>query len=207
MASVSSPTARRGPGRPSQGAREALVDAARELFTAHDFHAVSTEQVLARAGVSRGAMYHHFPSKTDLFRAAWEGTERDGLARFAQRPRDGGTPFELLVSGCRGYLFECATSREVQRIGLRQSRAVLGWEQWSEAVAQLTLGVMKDGVQAAVESGEIESGDVDATARILLALLIEAGLMIAAAPDPRRRLAEVEPEAMRFLEGLRVRRE
>lgn len=210
MASVSSAARetapRRGPGRPSEGAREALVEAARELFTEHDFHAVSTEQVLERAGVSRGAMYHHFPSKTDLFQAAWEAMERDGLARFAQRPAGGGTAFELLLSGCRGYLLECATSREVQRLGLLQSRAVLGWEQWSDAVASFTLGAMNAGVRAAVESGEIETGDVDATTRILLAVLIEAGLMIATAPDPRARLAEVEPEALRFVQGLRRRR-
>ena len=195
----------RGPGRPSQGAREALIGAARELFVVHDFHSVSTEQVLERAGVSRGALYHHFPSKTDLFHAVWEGMERELLARFAERPAEGETPFELLVSGCRAYLSECATSRELQRIGLRQSRAVLGWERWSDAVSALGLGVMKAGVAAAVDSGELEANDVDTTARIVLASLIEAGLMIATAPDPRARLREVEPEAIRFVEGLRKR--
>ncbi|HEX8051649.1 MAG TPA: TetR/AcrR family transcriptional regulator [Thermoleophilaceae bacterium] len=194
----------RSRGRPSEGAREALVGAARELFTEHDFHAVGTAQVLARAGVSRGAMYHHFPSKTDLFRAAWETSERDLLARFTERSTGGGSPFESLVSGCRAYLVECATSRELQRIGLRQSRAVLGWEQWSEAVAALGLGVMKAGVGAAVESGELRTNDVDATARILLSALIEAGLLIATARDPRARLREIEPEAMRFVLGLGV---
>ena len=75
----------RRPGRPSEGAREALLAAARELFAARDFEDVSTGAVLAHAGVSRGAMYHHFQSKTELFRAAWEASERDLMARLAAR--------------------------------------------------------------------------------------------------------------------------
>lgn len=197
------PAGRTGPGRPSEGAREALVSAARALFTERDFNAVSTQDILRRAGVSRGAMYHHFGSKTELFRAAWEASELDTLARLAASASAAGGPFEALVRGCRAYLGECARTRELQRIGLRQSRAVLGWEGWSEAAASLGIGVMEAGVRAAADAGELATTDVAATARILLAALIEAGLLIATAADPEAKLAEIEPSAIAFVEGLR----
>src|SRR5271155_4324661 len=70
-------------GRPSEGARDALVAAARQPFTERGFNDVSTGEILARAGVSRGAMYHHFRSKTDLFRAVYLAAERDAMQRVA----------------------------------------------------------------------------------------------------------------------------
>jgi AcrR family transcriptional regulator len=199
-----SPQDVRRPGRPSEGAREALIAAARELFTARDFDEVSTGDVLARAGVSRGAMYHHFESKTDLFRAAWEASERAALLRIAGRAEAGERgAFDQLVAGCRAYLTECVHSRELQRLGLRQSRAVLGWEGWSEAAAQLGIGLMEGGVRAAVAAGELETPNPGVAARLILAALIEAGLLIATAEDPEARFDEVEPEMIRSLEALR----
>ncbi|MBV9213551.1 MAG: TetR/AcrR family transcriptional regulator [Actinobacteria bacterium] len=198
------PISRRGRGRPSQGARAALVAAARQLFTERDFEEVSTADLLARAGVSRGAMYHHFESKTDLFRAAWEESEREVMARLASAAAGSDFPFEALAAGCRAYLELCATSLELQRLGLRQSRMVLGWDGWSEAAAELGIGAMEAGVRAASDSGELETGDPSTTARLLLATLVEAGLLIASSPDPRARFEEVAPEALRFLEGLKA---
>ena len=193
-------------GRPDGGAHEALLGAARQLFTEHDFDDVSTGEILARAGVSRGALYHHFASKLELFREVYLACERDAMERVLVRaqelaPTD--TPFDLLVTGCRAYLAECASSRELQRVGLRQSRAVLGWEAWREAAADLGIGAMEASVAAAAEAGEIDAPDVAATSSLLLASLIEAGLSIANDPDPERALARFEPQAVRLIEGLR----
>lgn len=112
--------------------------------------------------------------------------------------------FDLLVAGCRAYLAECAGSQELQRVGLRQSRAVLGWEGWREAAADLGIGLMEASVAAAAEAGEIDAPDVAATSSMLLASFIEAGLSIANDPDPERALARFEPQAVRLIEGLRV---
>jgi AcrR family transcriptional regulator len=206
VARDATPSARRRPGRPSQGARDALIAAARELFATRDFDDVSTGEVLARAGVSRGAMYHHFESKTELFRAAYEASEHDLIARLAARvePAAGG-PFEQLVAGCRAYLAECVSSRELQHIGLRQSRAVLGWEGWSKAAAELGIGMMEGGVSAAAEAGELATSNPRVTARLILAALIEAALLISTAANPAARLREVEPEMIRILESLKTR--
>lgn len=201
------PSEHRPRGRPHGGARDALVRAARELFTERDFADVSTGEILARAGVSRGALYHHFASKLDLFREVYLACERDAMERVLARTRELGptySAFEVLLAGCRAYLAECADSRELQRIGLRQSRAVLGWEAWRAAAADLGIGAMEASVAAAADAGEIDVSDVAATSSLLLASLIEAGLSIANDAQPQRAAARFEPQAARLIEGLRT---
>jgi AcrR family transcriptional regulator len=182
------------------------VRAARELFTERDFADVSTGEILARAGVRRGALHHHFASKLDLFREVYLACERDALERVGARAQALGpssTAFDALLAGCRAYLAECADSRELQRIGLRQSRAVLGWEAWRAAAANLGIGLMEASVAAAADAGEIDAPDVAAISTLLLAILIDAGLSIANDPHPQRAVARFEPEAVRLIEGLR----
>src|SRR3954453_18098136 len=70
-------------GRPREGVREAVLDAATQLFIERDYADVSTEDVIERAGVSRGAMYHHFSGKEDLFLAVYEASERRAMERIA----------------------------------------------------------------------------------------------------------------------------
>ena len=201
-------TSSRPRGRPPTGARDALVRAMRELLLERDFDDIATEEVLARAGVSRGAMYHHFASKVELFKAAYEASEQDALQRLgesgAQAAADSG-PFDFLVAGCLAYVRASAQPGELQRIGLRQSRAVLGWEGWRKAADPLGIGLIRATVQAAVDAGELASDDVATTAHLLLAMLIEAGLIAAANPQPERALTRLEPEIIRMLEGLRRR--
>src|SRR6185312_5024070 len=172
-------------GRPSQGAREAVLEAARQLFIKRDYGEVSTADVLRRAGVSRGALYHHFPSKRELYRVVWRDSERRLIARLGEAAEGAKTPLEVLMLGCRSYLDEAATNREVQRIGLLQSRTVLGWEGWRDGIQDLGLATMRGGIEAAMNSGELRRGNPEATAHLVLAALIEAGLLIATAPDPK----------------------
>ena len=181
----------------------------RELLLERDFDDVATTEVLARAGVSRGGMYHHFASKVELFKAAFEASEREVLLRLAsiaaEQAGPGAGPFAQLLAGCIAYVRECAKDGELQRIGLRQSRAVLGWEGWRETAASLGIAAMKAGIQAAVDAGELVSDDVTTTTHLVMAALIEAGLLAATDPHPDRALARIEPEIARLLDGLRGR--
>src|SRR4051794_11472656 len=91
-------------GRPREGAREALVEAAHELFVERDYAQVSTDEILERSGVSRGAFYHHFPTKLDLFRAVFMASERRVIDRIVAEAPAPSSPFEAILSLCRGYL-------------------------------------------------------------------------------------------------------
>jgi AcrR family transcriptional regulator len=173
----------RRPGRPSEGAREALVEAARDLFMERDYDDVSTDEILARSGVSRGALYHHFPSKRALFRAVFEASERRVLELVAAEAAAATTPFDVLLESSRAYLRQCETNVELRRIGLLQGRAVMGWEGWRNAAAELGVGVALAVVTAAIEAGELAAHDPETMALILLGAMIEAATLIAVAED------------------------
>jgi AcrR family transcriptional regulator len=193
----------RGRGRPSEGAREALLAAAHELFMERDYDQVSTEEILERSGVSRGALYHHFPAKLDLFRAVWEASERRVLERIASALPPGTTPFETLVLLAKGYLRAAETDEELRRIGLGQSRTVLGWEGWRATATQLGLGVALAVVSAAMEAGELPPHDPETTAVILLGAMIDAAMLILVAEDRAKARERAEGVVVDLLEGLR----
>jgi AcrR family transcriptional regulator len=193
----------RRPGRPSQGAREALIEAAHDLFMERDYAEVSTEEILKRSGVSRGALYHHFASKLELFRAVFEASERRALELVAARAATASSPFDVLVESARAYLRQCETNEELRRIGLFQSRAVLGWEGWRTAAAELGIGMALAGVSAAIEAGELTPHDPETTAHVLLGAMIEAAMLIAVASDRRAARKRSEAVVVDLLEGLR----
>jgi AcrR family transcriptional regulator len=194
---------KRARGRPSQGAREALIEAAHELFMERDYDSVSTEQILERSGVSRGALYHHFPAKVDLFRAVWEASERRAIERVAAQVPASTTPFEALALLAKGYLGAAETDEEMRRIGLGQSRTVLGWEGWREAATRLGLGIALAAVTAAIEAGELPDNDPETTAIVLLGATIEAAMLILTAEDPGAARERCEVMIGDLLEGLR----
>lgn len=190
-------------GRPSEGAREALVEAARDLFLAEDYEEVSTEQILDRSGVSRGALYHHFPSKLDLFEAVYEATERRHVEAIAAEMATARSPFDALLLGARAYLRRCETDEEMRRIGLVQSRTVLGWERWREVAMGLGLGAVLAAITAAIEAGELSPHDPETLAVVVLGALIEAAMLIVVAANRRAARERSEAVIADLLEGLR----
>jgi AcrR family transcriptional regulator len=194
---------KRARGRPSEGAREALVEAAHELFMERDYEQVSTEEIRERSGVSRGALYHHFPTKLDLFRAVFMASERRVIDRIAAQAAAYSTPFEALLVLAKGYMRAAETDEELRRIGLGQSRAVLGWEGWRASCAELGVGVALAGVSAAIEAGELPPRDPETTAIVLLGAMIDAATLIAVAEDRAAARRRSEAVIVDLLEGLR----
>jgi AcrR family transcriptional regulator len=194
---------RQARGRPSEGAREALIEAAHSLFMERDYEQVSTEQILERSGVSRGALYHHFPTKLDLFRAVFVASERRVIDRIAAQAATSSSPFEALLALTKGYLRAAEADEELQRIGLGQSRAVLGWEGWRAACAELGIGAALAGVTAAIEAGEMPPHDPETMAIVLLGAMIDAAMLIVVAEDRARARERSEAVIVDLLEGLR----
>ena len=190
-------------GRPSEGARDALVETAHELFVERDYDLVTTEEILERAGVSRGALYHHFPTKLDLFRAVFQASERRVIDRIAAQVPASATPFEAIVHLARGYMRAAETDDELRRIGLGQTRAVLGWEGWREACSELGVGLAIAGATAAIEAGELPPHDPETVAMVLLGTMIEAAMLIVVAEDRAAARERSEAVIVDLLEGLR----
>jgi AcrR family transcriptional regulator len=180
-----------------------LVAAAHDLFMEREYAQVSTEVILERSGVSRGALYHHFPTKLDLFTAVWEASERRVIERLAGGLPAGSTPFETLLFLAREYMRAAESDEELRRIGLGQSRTVLGWERWRQAAKGLGLGVALATVSMAIEAGELPDRDPAAIAVFLLGAMIEAALLIVVAVDPPQARERSEAIVVDLLEGLR----
>jgi AcrR family transcriptional regulator len=189
-------------GRPSEGAREAVLEAAHDLFMERDYELVSIEEILERSGVSRGALYHHFPAKLDLFLAVFEASERRVLELVAVSAATATGPFEALVDAAKAYLRLCESDEELRRIGLTQARAVLGWEGWREAASELGIAVVLALVSAAIAAGELPPRDPETTAQILLGALIEAAMLIVVAEDRSTARKRSEAVIVDLLEGL-----
>lgn len=193
----------RARGRPSEGVREAVLGAAHDLFMERDYERVSIGEILERSGASRGALYHHFPTKLDLFLAVYTASETRVIELIGARLAVAAGPFAALVDGARAYLALCETDEEFRRIGLTQSRAVLGWERWREAAGELGIAVVLGLVRAAIEAGELPDRDPETTAQILLGALIEAAMLIVVAEDRAAARRRSELVVVDLFEGLR----
>jgi AcrR family transcriptional regulator len=194
----------RGRGRPDEGARAAVVEAATQLFVERDYADVSTDDIVARAGVSRGALYHHFPGKIDLFKAVYRASETRVVERVAQAALAATDPFDALVAGSRAYLREAETSEELRRIGILQSRAVLGWEGWREVAAELGLALVAASLQAAMDAGLIRRHDLRTLSHLMLGALVEGATLVATAAEPGPVREQSERVIVELLEGLRT---
>src|SRR3954469_4678936 len=191
--------------RPERGeaTRDALVSAARALFAEHGYAGVGTEEVVRRAGLTRGALYHHFRDKRDLFRAVFEQTEGEIMQEIIARVEGIADPMEELATGVRAFLDAC-DDPTLMRIGLRDAPGVLGWEEWREIGNRHGLGLVTGALGWAMDERQIARGDVRTLAHLLLAALAEASLLIASADDPGAARAEVEETLLALLAGLRV---
>lgn len=208
---VSSTPQPRGPRRRSQAqrgeaTRGALMEAARKLFTERGYEAVGTEEIVGEAGVTRGALYHHFGGKAELLEAVYERLEAESTERVARivLGSELESPLEAMKAGIEAFLDECAKPG-LQRIGLHDAPAVLGWDRWRQIAAANGLGLIEASLSAAVEAGEIRPLPVKPTAHLLLGALDEAAMLVARSEDPGRR-GEVTVVLLALLDSLAVRR-
>ena len=188
----------------AEGTRAALIDAARPLFAERGYADVGTEQIVAAARVTRGALYYHFEDKRDLFRAVFAAVDQElveGVARVALAEAD---EWRRLLAGCEAFLDACIDPA-LQRIVFLDAPSVLGWREWHEAgEAATALGVIEFGLQAATDAGVISVGNVAAFAHLVLGALNEAGMFIAHAEDPAQAQADMGGAMRELLDGVRA---
>jgi AcrR family transcriptional regulator len=164
--------------------REALIEAARPLFAAQGFAEVALETIVRAAGVTRGALYHHFADKTELFAAVFEKVEGDVAARMGEAiaASNQTDPVEVMRLGADFWLDACSDP-EVQRIVLVDAPAVLGWTRWTEIGDRYNTGMVRALLTNAVETGRIPPQPIEATVLTILGAMREATLYVARAED------------------------
>lgn len=182
------------------------MTAARKLFTEHGYDNVATEEIVAAAGVTRGALYHQFGDKASLLEAVYERIEAESTERVARvvLGSDLHSPLDAMRAGVEAFLDECAKP-ELRQIALHDAPAVLGWERWRDIGAVNGLGLIEASLAAAVEAGEIRDLPLRPLAHLLMGALDEAAMLLARDERPEGR-AEVTQVLMVLLDSFAVER-
>jgi AcrR family transcriptional regulator len=186
----------------SEATRATLIATARGLFAERGYAGVGTEEIVRAAGVTRGALYHHFAGKRQLFEAVYEDVERQLVEAIAASAIATATdPLQALHAGAQAFLDACEDPA-VQRIALVDAPSVLGWEQWREIGMRYGFGLVRATVQAAMDAGLIEEQPVEALSHLLLGAIDEGAMLIARADDGGATREQVGSAVARLLDML-----
>jgi AcrR family transcriptional regulator len=163
------------------GTRSQLLATGRRLFAERGYAGTATEEIVAEAGVTRGALYYHFRNKQDLFRAVFEDVQDAVHEQVSAVALAEGEPWRGLVAGCSAYL-DASLDPATQRIALIDAPSVLGWDAWHNGFQHL-FGLLAMGLHWAVAAGEMEDQPVVPLAHVLLGALNEGAMYIARSDD------------------------
>jgi AcrR family transcriptional regulator len=187
------PRRRRTQGERTAQTRAALIAVARRLFGAEGFAAVGAERVAQEAGMTRGALYHHFTDKADLFAAVLDQVE----AEIALRVADSVAGFDpadtagMLLAGADAWL-DASTEPDLQRIVLLDGPSVLGWDRWREICLRHTVGLIAALLQDGIDRGSLPPQPVQALTHVLVGAVDEAALYLAKAGDGAAARADMD---------------
>jgi len=186
------PRPRRTQADRSAATRDALVAAGRTLFAEQGFAEVSTDAIVAAAGVTRGALYHQFADKTALFDAVLDAVEADIARRLADAVAAAGIsdPVEAIRHVVRTWLDICVEP-EIHRIALVDGPSVVGWTHWREVCQRHVFGLAQALLTHGIELGRIRPQPVRPLAHVLMGASDEAALYVAEAADPAQARAEM----------------
>ena len=187
----------------SLGTQRALLDVARVLFAERGFADVSADEIVAAAGLTRGALHHHFKDKAGLFRAVFEQVEQEIVDEVESKIAAVADPAAKIALIIGSFLDVCERP-EIIRIALVDAPAVLGWHVWRDIEAQYALGVVTALLAECVAAGIIAPHPPDALSQIMLGASIEAALLIAHATDRAAARADAERILGSLMAGLLV---
>lgn len=183
--------------------RESLVRTAIALFAEKGFADTSTTEIARRAAVTRGALYHHFADKEELFRAAFQAIEESIFDRCLRATAEAGDdPAARLAAGADAFLDACLEP-PVQRILLKDGPPVLGWERslrFDDPHCPRRLLIA--GLTDAMRAGVLAEQPAEPLTHLLFGALVQAGVAIAGAADPERTRVEMGTALRGLFESL-----
>lgn len=180
--------------------RSNIVAAARECFTRDGYENTHTDNILELAGISRGAMYHHFPSKRDVFEAVYISLVEESIDHALRAATDSDSPLDELIASCNAWL-RLVRKPEVATILIEQGPQVLGWKRARDIEAKSSLAPMRQAIERACSANEIDVPSVEIAARLVNALLAEMAL-ISLYHKPKVSVAVQEASVRQFILGL-----
>jgi AcrR family transcriptional regulator len=189
----------------SASTKRALIDVAEVRFTQSGYAAASLDAIVAGAGVTKGALYHHFSGKQALFEAVFERVEDDASRRIQQALRGQTDPWAKALAGLRAFL---AVVQEpgYRRIVIQEGPSVLGYERFREQQERSTFANVLDIVRSVLESGrwQLDEQTLQTYARIFFGAMSSAGECVATAVDPEEAAELVEGAIAFLLSGVQM---
>lgn len=182
------------------GTRNDLLVHARKLFAQKGYAESSTDEVVRRAKVTKGALYHHFANKLELYRAVVEDMERELVAKMEDAARGARKPQKRLEAACQAYLDACLDST-LTRILVLEAPVVLGWKAWCELAHAHEIAALAGYLESVVAQSTTGERPLE-MAHVLLGALNTSARVIATADDPPRARVQVEDTIQRLLKGL-----
>lgn len=164
-------------GERRESTRSAVLAAAQLLFAENGYAGTSIQDIIEAAGISRGALYHHFKSKEAIFAAVFLTTSADAVREAGSRIPSGVGPRDSLISGCVAWL-DVVSDEPIGQILLVDGPLALGWERARALEERTSLGSMRSAIQRAIDAGELRTTSADLLARLLSATLTEAALSL-----------------------------
>ena len=189
----------------AQATRRALLDSARSLFGEQGYAATSVDEVVRHAGVTKGAMYHHFDDKDDLFRAVLEEVKGEVTAaagRSFVEIAAAGDSMRTVLEGCFA-LIDASVDPRVQQITVLDARSVLDVAARRELDARYEVALLRGAFRSAMRAGSIQEQPIAPVAHIVAGALTEACAMIVEADDKDAARAEAHRVITQLLGGLR----
>ncbi len=182
--------------------RAALIAAARQLFGEQGYGDTSIDEVVARAGMTKGAVYHHFDGKEGLFRAVFEQVHREVTDQAAAEFL-GPDAWESLLRGCALWV-DAHLDPAVRRIALQDARSVLGWDEVRAIENRFGAVALRGALRKAMHAGVLERQPLRPLALLLIGALGEGCLYISESDDPVRARSEVRELVIRMLSAFRI---
>ncbi|MFI9414596.1 TetR/AcrR family transcriptional regulator [Nocardia gamkensis] len=187
----------------SRATRAALEQAGRRLFTERGFAGTSAEGLVTEAGVTRGALHHHYGDKRGLFLAVLEQIEVEITEEIenAIAAVDSEDVMAGMAVGLALFLEICQRPAML-RIALTDAPAVLGWQAWREFESAHGLGLITRQLERARAAGLIADAPIPVLAQLVVSVISEASLIVAHAEDPDRARAEAQESVLLLISGL-----
>lgn len=181
-----------------------LLDAAEALFTEQGYSATSIEDIVRRAGVTRGALYHHFDSKATLFEAVFERQQRKLVESQIRQLADERDVWAQIRRGCEIYLEE-TLDPAVRQVSILDAPTALGWDRMREIEGQHLLALLDASLERAAQAGRVHPGDRSMRLHLLFGALCETAVYVARAEDAEAALKQAKREVARLLDGFERR--
>ena len=185
--------------------RASLVKAARELFGEQGYVDTSLDEIVARAGVTKGAVYHHFDGKEGLFRAVFEQVHTEVTDQAAAEFL-GPDSWVALLDGCALWI-DAHLDPAVRTIALQDARAVLGWDEVRDIENRFGAVALRGALRKAMHAGVVEQRPLRPLALLLMGALGEGCLYIAESNEPDEARTEVLALITDMLSAFRLTQE